>query len=161
MSDFALRDSLQFHRCTDAVHHVFDALPRRAHQAGIQSVEPTTIFPLVVWTLINGERKVALNVLLELGVDPPKLNASLYPLFGALAQRCSLPNDAAAKEAIELVLSASKAESDDMKFDYIGTEHLLLSAVKLMPHEFSEVLQYHGITFDAAKTKICEILGCP
>lgn len=53
MTEDALKDLLHSYRCTEAVHEVFDHLPLRARQLGTPTIEPSTIFPLLVWTLIN------------------------------------------------------------------------------------------------------------
>jgi len=61
-------------------------------------------------------------------------------------------------EDAQKVLMYSKKEMKDLKHPYVGSEHLILSLLKL-DNDFSSKLKNYGVTYSKFKDKLIEMIG--
>jgi hypothetical protein len=62
-------------------------------------------------------------------------------------------------ESARQVIVLAQEEARILKHDYIGTEHLLLGLARLDRGPAAEILARHGLTVEAIRTRVVEIVG--
>jgi len=165
--------SLTERQFTDAAQHIVKQIPERASDRGLITVDDTSVVPLVLWTLIRWERKVALGALEMMGVDLDSLAHQLDSLLARLAEdkRVVAKDGVAAYAAtgeyvvfdvstpLEPLLSQAESEASKLQHDYVGSEHLLLAIITRADSELSSVLKHHQMDYDCTKDAILELLA--
>ncbi len=107
------------------------------------------------------EDNVAVTVIESFGVNP----AALVDAVDSVVKRGAsghttgpdLPYTSRAKKVLELAMT----EARDLNHSYVGTEHLLLGLVREEKGIAAQILVDAGITLEAARERVLEILGQP
>lgn len=107
------------------------------------------------------EDNVALTVIESFGVTPEALVDAVDAVVKHGTSRNptgpDLPYTSRAKKVLELAMT----EARDLNHSYVGTEHLLLGLLREEKGIAAQLLVDAGITLDAARERVLEILGQP
>jgi len=156
-----------------AIHIVEQLGPRAADRRMSGEITEHTMLALTLRAILSWERKVGLVALERLNIDLHSLAKGVDQALLAICndirkhagppQYQTLPSGQRAvvvdfDTPLEPLLAAAEAEALWMDHTYIGTEHLLLAAIRRAPPRLREVLQEHGINYVRVKGTIIEIL---
>ncbi len=107
------------------------------------------------------EDNVAVTVIESFGVNPQSLADAADSVVKKGASGTptgpDLPYTSRAKKVLELAMN----EARDLNHSYVGTEHLLLGLLREERGIAAQLLVDAGITLDAARERVLEILGQP
>ncbi len=120
---------------------------------GVDSVDFTP--EQLLLGLIKNEKSDAANICAnygKIGVLRGSLEAAVQVSGSTESQPLSLGR------GLELI-EATKMISNEMRHPYIGTEHLLLSILRVSGSEASKELENRGLTFAVCRAKVFELLG--
>ena len=168
------RGELSGRHFTDAAQLVVRHIAERAMDRGMLAGELTeaTAGMLAVLSVLRWERKVALAALERLGTDLDRLARDLDDAIDA-ERRSSRRPGALQLEVLPtgqrgIVVDAdaprrplqgqAEHEALGMGNDWVGTEHLLLAAVRFACLRFRVVLDRHAISYDQVKEAVREVL---
>jgi hypothetical protein len=169
------REELSGRHFTDSAQLVVRHIAERAMDRGMLAGELTeaTAGMLAVLSILRWERKVARAALERLELDLDRLARDLDtaidaegeassrpggPQFGVLpsGQRyIAVDNDAPRRP----LLGQAEHEALGLVHDWVGTEHLLLAAVRFACPRFREVLDRHAVDYDRVKEAVLGVLG--
>lgn len=159
------------HFTTSAIHIVEQLLPRAADRS--MEVTEQTVTMLALWSLLRWERKVGLVALERMGGE---IDALAREVDRALSEACAeihqrtgppklqvLPSGQRAivvdfNTPLEPLLAAAEHEAIALGHNWVGTEHLLLAAVRLACPRLREVLDRHRVGHDEVRQAVVEIL---
>ncbi len=109
--------------------------------------------------LVREGEGVAATVLQSLGVELDDIQQRIEETVkrgkGGQTTGPDLPYTSRAKKVLELAM----AEARDLNHQYVGTEHLLLGLIREGQGAAAQVINSFGITIDAARARVLEILG--
>ena len=112
----------------------------------------------VVVGLLQEGTGVAVHVLAQLGVELADLESALAAAMtpgDAPPDRGQVPFTHGAKRLLEGALAAAS----ELQHGYVGTEHLLLGALRCGEPEVIDALRHHGVEPDAFRAGVLEFLG--
>ena len=100
---------------------------------------------------------VAANVLRNLNVDPNRIRREVERLIqtGPNVGFDKMPQTPRAKKVIEFAID----EARRLNHNYVGTEHVLLGLLREEEGAAAQVLTNLGLTLDAVRNQIVELLG--
>jgi ATP-dependent Clp protease ATP-binding subunit ClpA len=110
--------------------------------------------------MLRDEESLATHVIESFGVNPNALADSVDGIVkrgqpSGARHGPDLPYTSRAKKILELAMT----EARDLNHDYVGTEHLLLGMLREEKGIAAQVLVDAGVTLDASRERILEILG--
>ena len=109
--------------------------------------------------LVREGEGVAATVLQNLGVElgdiQHKIEETVKKAKAGQTVGPDLPYTSPAKKVLELAM----AEARDLNHQYVGTEHVLLGLIREEHGAAAQVITSFGITIDAARAGVLEILG--
>lgn len=126
------------------------------------------------WAILHWERKVGLITLERMGVE---VDALARDVDGALGAACSelreqmgpptlvtLPSGQRGlvldfRAPLEPFLMAAEHEARELGHDYVGTEHLLLAAVREADPRLRQVLDRHGLGYEGLRQAVLAALS--
>jgi ATP-dependent Clp protease ATP-binding subunit ClpA len=167
--------SLTARHFTDAAQRIISHIAQRALDRGMISGElnEATAGMLAVLSLLRWERKVGRAALEEMRVDIDALareldvaieqegwrtrhnNGPRIEVMPSGAPAVVLDTDAPQKQLLE----QAEHEALALGHDYVGTEHLLLAAIRCACPRLTELLQNHAISHEAARQAVLRVLG--
>jgi ATP-dependent Clp protease ATP-binding subunit ClpA len=171
-----LEDELNERQFTDGAERVIRHLRERAHDRGMGrgGLTEATAGMLAVLAILRWERKVALAALETLGADLDRLARDLdhaIEVEARLAQEAggpprvtSLPSgqrvlvvdtDTPCRPLIEQAVGESRMRGRN----YVGSEHVLLAAVRSACPRFRDVLDRHRVTYERVEQAVLDLLG--
>jgi hypothetical protein len=150
---------------TDSAIHLIDRiLPFNPKLEGASAVDSGWIPELLLLALLRGPRKVGLSTVTGMSIDPGALATEIEAglrrrMVGAtpLAEQAEFSPRLAA--ALSPLLESAEAEAKGLGHSYVGTEHLLLAALRLAGPDLGALLDSGGLTHEAASAKVIELLG--
>jgi hypothetical protein len=159
---------------TDSAHRVVRHIAERAMDRGMFAGELTeaTVGMLAVLSILRWERNVALAALERLGANLDRLGRDLdgsIDAEGRSSRRADGPRFetlASGQRAIVLdrdtprrpLLGHAEHEALSLGHDWVGTEHLLLAAVRFASPGFREVLDRQAISYDRVREAVVNVL---
>jgi Clp amino terminal domain, pathogenicity island component len=172
-------------RVTDSAQHILEQIPARAIDRGLgfRVADPASIMMLALWSVVLWERKVGLAALEQAAGDRFDLIRALDRLLEE--RKSELPEAFEVKQVIdgdnpqvrivepkpdqpfggwdcedllEPMLRQAQAEASELGHDYIGSEHLVLSIVKLADPELSGLLRDCGVTYEGVREALLTLL---
>jgi len=109
--------------------------------------------------LLGDEESLATHVVESFGVNPQALADQIDSVVkkgrASETRGPDLPYTSRAKKVIELAMT----EAREMHHEYVGTEHVLLGLLREEKGIAAQLLTESGVTLDAARERILEILG--
>ncbi|MFO0911420.1 MAG: Clp protease N-terminal domain-containing protein [Pirellulales bacterium] len=164
-------------RLTDSAQRVIRHIADRALDRGMVAGELTegTAGMLAVLSILRWERKVALAVLEQLGADLDRLAREIdegIRAEGLVARNPDGPQfrlSSTGERQLEVdtgtplhpLVEQAERESQEIGHDWVGTEHLLLAAVRSACPRFREVLDCHRVTHERVRESVLDLLGPP
>lgn len=164
-------------RFTDSARRVIRHIADRALDRGMVAGELTeaTAGMLAVLSILRWERKVARAVLEQLEADLDRLARDIDEAIrteGLLARNPDGPQFSPSTSGerhlevdiatpLQPLVEQAERESQLIGHDWVGTEHVLLAAVRLACPRFRDVLDRHGVTRERVQKSIFDLLGPP
>ncbi len=125
-----------------------------AEERGHQEIRPEHLLA----SFMAQDENVVNAVLAKIGAPAAKLRADVEAALGRLP-KVSGGGEAAPGPALRQVLEAAKKEADQIKDEYVSTEHLFLAMLKDGRSEAARVLRASGVTEDAALKALAAVRG--
>lgn len=167
-------EKLSARHVTDSAQRILNLIPLRSGDRGLHVVDGDSFVMLALWSLLRWERKVGLVALECLHVDIEALSRRVDVLLTAKAEENPVASSQGIlvlrktgqpykhwdfHELLEPLLGQAEHEALALNHDYVGSEHLLLAAVKLASPALSQVLVDHDVTYDRTRESVLEILN--
>jgi hypothetical protein len=162
-------------RLTTSAIDILVQIKHRSSERGLHVVDGASIVMLALWSLLLWENKIGLVALERSGVDRFELARGLDRLLkdkglehpvvydrpqGALvmAKTRQPYEEWDLSTLIEPILSAAEHESKELGHNWIGSEHLVLSILRVSDPELSGLLSQHGASYEQVKRAVVEVL---
>lgn len=160
-------------RRTDAARRIANHVVDRALDRGMISGELTeaTVGMLTILSILRWERKVGRAALeqMEVAIDAlaRELDAAIEDEGETTrADRPHVETLPSGKRVIFLdtdrplswLLDQAQQEALELRHDYVGTEHLLLAAIRTACPRLKELLWRHGISHERVKQAVVSVL---
>jgi Clp amino terminal domain, pathogenicity island component len=148
---------------TDSAVHLLDNLLPFNPKFGAPVFNPEWVCSWALLALMRGPRKVGKCTLEELNVDMTALGERMETHLRSIMPANAKPADPddvkqSFAAAVAPLLDAAATESQQLNHKWIGTEHLLLAAVKRASPELSAILREHSLAHETVREKVVEIL---
>lgn len=166
------REYLYARHCVRDLVYVVDEVSLRAAARNLVAVDEPSFGPLILWTILRGERTFLLRDWEALGVDMWALTCDVDHLLAeqtaATAQAGGSTQPLAGGPALAdtLVrcsvawLERAEREARLLGHKYLGTEHLLLAVLASAPDALATLLSRHGINYEQTKARVAAALAC-
>jgi ATP-dependent Clp protease ATP-binding subunit ClpA len=161
------------HFTTSAIH-IVEQLSSRAADRSMSSEATEQTVPLVVfWSILRWERKVGLVALERMAIEVDALardvDRALSAASSEIRQHAGPPTPHVLPSGHSVVmvdfsarlkplLAAAEHEALGLGHSWVGTEHLLLAAVRLAGPRLGEILDRHNVTYDAVQQAVLAVL---
>jgi ATP-dependent Clp protease ATP-binding subunit ClpA len=153
------------------VQHIVERASDRNMAAG--ELSENTAGMLAVLSILRWERKVAVGVLENLGADLDRFARELDAAIedeGRSSRRPGGPEFVALPAGrwgiivdwdtpCRPLLDQAEHEALALGHGWVGTEHLLLAAVRFACPRFQEVLARHGVEYDKVRREVLDVLA--
>ena len=139
---------MDLNRLTEKAQEAIAAAQREAEQHHHTQLEPEHLLS----ALVKQDAGVVPAVLDKLNVPPSRVSQRLEALIGAFG-RTQTPQQVYASARFRRVVEAAQQEAEQLKDDYVSTEHFLLAMVDEPP------LREFGITRDRLLHALQEVRG--
>src|SRR5690606_24701745 len=143
---------MMFGRFTERAQKVLALAQEEAVRLGHHNVGTEHI----LLGLIREAEGIAAKALIELNLDPEKIQKEVEPLIGTGPEKVhSIHHTPRAKKVIEL----SMDEARKLGHSYVGTEHILLGLIREGEGVAARVLNNLGISLNKARQQVLQLLG--
>lgn len=160
------------HFTNSSVNIIEQLFPRWADRSMPEPITEPMAVTLALWSLLRWERKVGLVALERVGVDADALARDVNRALsdepaGMRSVAPSHPHDPWADDGgrvvdfdtpLEPYLAAAEREALGLGHGWVGTEHLLLAAVRTAGPRLRAVLDRHGVGYDGVRQAVLEVL---
>jgi hypothetical protein len=161
------------HFTCSAVHIVEQFWSRWADRSMPDQMTDQAVGMLALWSLLRWERKVGLVALERMGVVVDALACDVDRALSALSAEIwrqagppkleVLPSGQRGvvmdfDALLEPLLAAAEHEALGLGHAYVGSEHLLLAAVRAAGPRLQEVLDRHRVGYDGIRQAVLEVL---
>jgi len=162
------------HFTTSAIDIVEQLTSRAADRGMLSEATEQTVPMLLLWSILRWERKVGLVALERMGVEVDTLardvDRALSAACGEVRQhavpprRQVLPSGQIVVVAdfnapVKPLLAAAEHEALGLGHRWVGSEHLLLAAVRLAGPQLRALLDRHNVAYDAVRQAILSVLA--
>ncbi len=131
------------------------AAQKRAEAAGQQQIEPEHL----LLALLEQSEGIVVPILQKLGADPAAIAAELSQTVEAMPKVTGAPGQQAyISPRLKQLLDVAGSLADQLKDEYLSTEHLLLAAAEL-PGASLDILKAAGVTKDRLLAALAEVRG--
>jgi hypothetical protein len=167
-------DELSGRHFTDSAKRAVCHIAERALDRGMHAGEltPATAGMLAVLSILRWERKVGLVALERMGVDRDGLARELDEVIAAEGRvsrdpggprLTTLPSGQRAlvvdtDAPVRGLLDEAEHEALGLDHNWVGTEHLLLAAIRLACPRFRELLDRHAIGHERTRQAVLGVL---
>jgi ATP-dependent Clp protease ATP-binding subunit ClpB len=146
---------MQPDKLTIKAQEAFAASQKAAEANGQQQIEPEHL----LLALLEQSEGIVVPILQKLGADVAALRASLSDAIAAMPKVSGAPGQQVQiSNRTKLVLDAAGKLADQLKDEYISTEHLLLASLE-GGGEASAILQGAGVTSERLLAALSEVRG--
>jgi ATP-dependent Clp protease ATP-binding subunit ClpC len=108
--------------------------------------------------LFKARPGVGVTVLKNLGVDPERATFSIEAVALPGGERVSEERLGQTPRAKQIIQYACQ-EAYDLNHNYVGTEHLVLGALREQQGVAAQILMGFGVRLDAARQEVLNLLG--
>ncbi|MHB1362026.1 MAG: ATP-dependent chaperone ClpB [Thermoleophilia bacterium] len=131
------------------------AAQKRAEAAGQQQIEPEHL----LLALLEQSEGIVVPILQKLGADPAAIAAELSQTVEAMPKVTGAPGQQAyISPRLKQLLDVAGSLADQLKDEYLSTEHLLLAAAEV-PGASLDILKAAGVTKDRLLAALAEVRG--
>src|SRR5215216_4617307 len=141
---------------TERVRHVLTMARDEAHRLHHEYIGTEHI----LLGLLREEEGIAAAVFERLKIDVVDVGGKVeetVKVGHSASDNRDLPYTSRAKKVLELAMVSAR----ELKHNYVGTEHLLLGLVREENGIAAQILNYYGLTVEAAQGEVRRLLGFP
>jgi len=126
----------------------------RAEEMGHQEVRPEHL----LWSFLARDENIVNAILAKVGAPATKIKADVdaalerLPKVGGGGETVLSPD-------LRRVLDAARKEADELKDEYVSTEHLFLAVLKVGKSDAARILLANGVTEDAVLKALAAVRG--
>ncbi|MBN2265010.1 MAG: ATP-dependent chaperone ClpB [Candidatus Aminicenantes bacterium] len=126
----------------------------RAEELGHQEIRAEHLLA----SFLDQDENIVNAVLAKIGAPAAKIRADVDEALGRLP-KVSGGGETALSPALRRILDAARKEADQLKDDYVSTEHLFLAMLKDAGNEASRILRANGVSEDAVLKALAAVRG--
>ncbi|MCJ7681050.1 MAG: ATP-dependent Clp protease ATP-binding subunit, partial [Candidatus Aminicenantes bacterium] len=145
---------MKWDRFTLMSQEAFQQAQSTAESLGHREIRPAHL----LLSFLGQEDNVVPTVLLKIGANPKEMTTDLKDILEK-QPKIEGAGDVYISNDLKQILDGAQKEADNLKDEYISTEHLLLAMLKSSKTEAAAVLRRHGITEDAFLQALAGIRG--
>jgi ATP-dependent Clp protease ATP-binding subunit ClpB len=131
----------------------FQLAQAKAQEWGHQELRPEHL----LWSFLNQEENVVLSVLAKIGANVPKIRAELEKALEKMPKVKG--GEVYLSSPLRQIMDEAQKEADNLKDEYISTEHIFLAILKEGTSEASRILRENGVDEDAVLQALRAIRG--
>ena len=145
---------MRWDKFTVMSQEAFQLAQSKAEQLGHQELSPEHI----LWIFLNQEENIVGEILAKLGVNAGKIRGELEAYLNGLP-KVSGGGEVYISSLLRQVLNDAQKIADQLKDEYVSTEHIFLAILRASASKASEVLKESGVTEDAVLKAVKDIRG--
>jgi ATP-dependent Clp protease ATP-binding subunit ClpB len=126
----------------------------RAEEMGHQEIRPEHL----LWSFLAQDENIVNSILAKIGAPAAKIRAEVDAALDRLP-KVSGGGETALSPASRQVLDAARKEADELKDEYVSTEHLFLAMLKDGKSEAARILRANGVTEEVVLKALASIRG--
>jgi ATP-dependent Clp protease ATP-binding subunit ClpB len=126
----------------------------RAEELGHQEIRPEHL----LWSFLAQDENIVNALLAKVGAPAAKIKADLDAALAKLP-KVSGGGETGPGPALRQVLEAARKEAEQLKDDYVSTEHLFLAMLKDGTNGAAKVLKANGVTEEAVLQSLAAVRG--
>ena len=125
-----------------------------AEEKGHQEIRPEHLLA----SFLAQDENIVNAILAKIGAPAAKIRADIDAALGRLP-KVSGGGESTLSPALRQILDAARKEADELKDEYVSTEHLFLAMLKDAKNEASRVLRANGVSEDAVLKALAAVRG--
>jgi ATP-dependent Clp protease ATP-binding subunit ClpB len=125
----------------------------KAEELGHQEVRPEHL----LWSFLNQEENIVLSVLGKLEVKLPPLRDDVEKILDRIPKVSGA--ESYLSSSLRRIMAQAQKEAEQLKDEYISTEHLFLALVKEGSSEAARILTEHGLNEEDVLKALLDIRG--
>ncbi|MFP4082208.1 MAG: ATP-dependent chaperone ClpB [Candidatus Aminicenantes bacterium] len=145
---------MKWDKLTVMSQQAFQLAQSKAQEWGHQELTPEHL----LWAFLSQEENVVLSILAKIGADSSPIRRALEEALGRLPQ-VKGGEEVYLSSSLRRIMNGAQQEADQLKDEYISTEHLFLSLLKEESSEASRILRENGVNQDAVLKALRDIRG--
>lgn len=110
-------------------------------------------------TLIEQEAGVVPALLKRIGTDPILLQQSVEQALGKLSRATGSSVQVGMSRELKTILDEAQSIADNMKDEFVSTEHLLMAMAQPKGGRAQQLLQQHGVDYNAVMQALAAVRG--
>ncbi len=126
----------------------------RAEEMGHQEVRPEHL----LWSFLARDENIVNAILAKIGAAAAKIRADVDAALERLP-KVSGGGETVISPDLRRVLDAARKEADELKDEYVSTEHLFLAMLKDDKGDAARILRANGVTDDAVLKALAAVRG--
>jgi ATP-dependent Clp protease ATP-binding subunit ClpB len=126
----------------------------RAEEMGHQEIRPEHL----LWSFLAQDENIINALLAKLGAPAAKIRSDVDAALARLP-KVSGGGEASLSPAFRQVLDKARKEAEQLKDEYVSTEHLFLAMLKEESGEAARVLRSNGVTEEAVLKALAAVRG--
>jgi ATP-dependent Clp protease ATP-binding subunit ClpB len=131
----------------------FQAAQAKAEEMGHQEVRSEHL----LWSFLSQEENIVAAVFSKLGVNTARIREDLEQAFGEIPKVSG--GEVYISSALRQVMNRAQKEADNLRDEYISTEHLLLAILDDRSTEAGRILEENGVTKDVVLQALAAVRG--
>ncbi|MDP2958119.1 MAG: Clp protease N-terminal domain-containing protein, partial [Longimicrobiales bacterium] len=126
----------------------------RAEEMGHQEIRPEHL----LWSFLAQDENIVNSILSKIGTPAAKIRSDVDAALDRLP-KVSGGGETALSPALRQVLDAARKEAEQLKDEYVSTEHLFLAMLKEGTSEAARILRANGVTEEAVLKALASVRG--
>jgi len=131
----------------------FQLAQSKAEELGHQEIRPEHL----LWIFLNQEENIVGSVLAKIGANIAKIRKDLEKALEKMPKVGG--GEVYISPLLRQIMNDAQREADNLKDEYISTEHLFLALLKERSSEASQILRENGVSEDAVLQALQAIRG--
>jgi ATP-dependent Clp protease ATP-binding subunit ClpB len=140
-------------RFTVMSQEAFQAAQSKAEEMGHQDVRPEHL----LWSFLAQDENIVVAALTKIGANRAKVQQDLERALERIPRVQG--GEGYLSSSLRQVMSGAQKEADQLKDEYISTEHLFLAMLKDRSSEAARILEANGVTEEAVLQALMAIRG--
>jgi ATP-dependent Clp protease ATP-binding subunit ClpB len=145
---------MRWDKFTFMSQEAFQLAQSKAEELGHQELRPEHL----LWSFLSQEENVVLSILAKIGVNVDKIRQDLEEALDKLP-KVKGEGEIYLSSSIREVMNKARKEAENLKDEYVSTEHLLLAMLKEEASEAGRILKENGLSENAVLESLREIRG--
>ncbi len=145
---------MKWDRFTVMSQEAFQLAQSRAEELGHQELRPEHLF----WAFLNQEENIVNSVLAKIGVNSAKIQQDLDMALDKIP-KVKGGGELYFSSSLKHIMSNAQKEAENLKDEYISTEHLFLAILKEGSSEAGKILGENGVSENALLQALMALRG--